>query len=430
MGDPMKSAALLFFAGLLLCAPALAADTAASPAALRAIPLRTIDGTPITLNNWAGQVLLVVNVASQCGLTPQYTALQNIHTKYTKQGFSVLAFPSNDFGAQEPGTAQDIKDFCSSQYKVTFPLFEKTHVKGPEQHPLYAALTGKASPVPGEVKWNFGKFLIGKNGAILKRWAPETAPDAAEITAAIESALKAPAPVANVRPITFFGAASAGDNIIFCINTGGAIRTLTGPEGVHAIRKELKTAITAMPPEMKFNVICFNGYGDIFKPESVPATDEAKNEAITFLAGYYGGTAGFSRTRTERYGRAGKDEEGIAYVPLMPEDVKEIESAEGAGRLDLALAAAFHRRATTIYLLQDTVPAPQKKGAGVAINPDDLIFSLQNAWKKIGGENAKVVVHTSSVYTAQPPREISVFLTKLANKFTGKYRAVKPKKLP
>jgi len=135
-------------------------------------------------------VLLVVNVASKCGLTPQYKELEAIHKKYKDKGFSVLGFPCNDFGAQEPGTNEEIKEFCSTKYAVTFPLFDKLHVKGPEQHKLYATLTGNASPYPGEIKWNFGKFLIGKDGRILKRFEPKIAPDSPEVIEAIEAALK------------------------------------------------------------------------------------------------------------------------------------------------------------------------------------------------------------------------------------------------
>jgi glutathione peroxidase len=131
----------------------------------------------------------VVNVASKCGYTPQYKGLEAIHRKYQDKGLKVLGFPSNDFGAQEPGTLQEIKEFCSSEYGVTFPMFDKVHVKGPQQHPLYAALTGKDSPAPGEVKWNFGKFLIGRDGKVIKRFDSKVTPDSVELTEAIEAAL-------------------------------------------------------------------------------------------------------------------------------------------------------------------------------------------------------------------------------------------------
>ena len=153
------------------------------------IPLKDINGKPTSLKSYKGKTLLVVNVASKCGLTPQYSALEALQKKYASKGLVVLGFPCNDFGAQEPGTNEEIKQFCSSKYDVSFPLFDKLHVKGPEQHPLYAVLTGDKSPFPGEIKWNFGKFLIGKDGKILKRFEPKTTPDSAEVTAAIEAAI-------------------------------------------------------------------------------------------------------------------------------------------------------------------------------------------------------------------------------------------------
>ncbi len=169
---------------------------AAHAASLDEIPLRDINGQPTSLKAYRGKALLIVNVASKCGLTPQYEALQALHTRYQKQGFTVLGFPCNDFANQEPGSLSEIKQFCSINYDVTFPLFDKLHVKGPEQHPLYAALTGKSSPFPGDVKWNFGKFLIGRDGRILRRFEPAVKPDAPEVIEAIEAALaaKPPAP--------------------------------------------------------------------------------------------------------------------------------------------------------------------------------------------------------------------------------------------
>jgi len=174
-------------AGAALSLPAAQAETAASP--LRSIPLKDIDGQDTSLKAYAGKVLLVVNVASRCGYTKQYSGLQALHAAYAPKGFSVLGFPSNDFGGQEPGTEEEIKTFCSKTYNVTFPLFQKVKVKGADQHPLYAALTGKDSPMPGDVKWNFGKFLIGKDGRLVKRWDSGTAPDDAELVAAVEAAL-------------------------------------------------------------------------------------------------------------------------------------------------------------------------------------------------------------------------------------------------
>jgi glutathione peroxidase len=130
---------------------------------------------------------LIVNVASKCGLTPQYSALEELQKKYQDKGFTVLGFPCNDFASQEPGTPEQIKTFCSTKYDVTFPLFEKLHVKGAEQHPLYTELSGKGSPFPGDVKWNFGKFLISRDGKIVKRFEPKETPDSPQVTGAIEA---------------------------------------------------------------------------------------------------------------------------------------------------------------------------------------------------------------------------------------------------
>lgn len=173
--------------GAALASPPAMSQPASAP--LQSIALKDIDGKDTSLKAYSGKVLLVVNVASRCGYTRQYAGLQALHEKFGPRGFSVLGFPSNDFGGQEPGTAAEIKEFCSSTYSVTFPLFEKLKVKGADQHPLFAALTGKGSPVPGEVKWNFGKFLIGKDGALIKRWDSGTEPDSPEVAAAIEAAL-------------------------------------------------------------------------------------------------------------------------------------------------------------------------------------------------------------------------------------------------
>jgi glutathione peroxidase len=151
------------------------------------IPLKDIDGKDTSLKAYKGKVLLIVNVASKCGLTPQYSALEELQKKYADKGFTVLGFPCNDFASQEPGSADEIKKFCSSKYDVTFPLFEKLHVKGAEQHPLYTALTGKAAVFPGDVKWNFGKFLVSRDGKIVARFEPKTTPDSPEVTKAIET---------------------------------------------------------------------------------------------------------------------------------------------------------------------------------------------------------------------------------------------------
>jgi len=158
---------------------------------LQDIKLKDIDGKDTTLKAYQGKVLLIVNVASKCGFTPQYKALEALQEKYKDKGFTVLGFPCNQFGGQEPGTDEQIKQFCSSTYNVTFPLFDKIEVNGPNRHPLYVALAGKDSPFPGDIKWNFGKFLIGRDGKILKRFESKAAPDSPEVTSAIEAALAA-----------------------------------------------------------------------------------------------------------------------------------------------------------------------------------------------------------------------------------------------
>ncbi len=155
------------------------------------IPLKDIDGKATSLNAYKGQVLLVVNVASKCGFTPQYKGLEAIYTKYKDKGLVVLGFPCNQFGSQEPGTNQEIQQFCTATYDVTFPLFDKLEVNGANRHPLYVTLAGDKSPFPGDIKWNFNKFLIGRDGTILKRFDSKTTPESPEVTQAIEAALAA-----------------------------------------------------------------------------------------------------------------------------------------------------------------------------------------------------------------------------------------------
>jgi glutathione peroxidase len=147
---------------------------------------KTITGQDKKLADYKGQVLLVVNVASECGLTPQYKGLEALHQKYRERGLRVLGFPANEFGAQEPGSNDEIKQFCESRYSVSFDMFGKVAVKGDAIHPLFAWLTKETG---GEIKWNFGKFLVGKNGEILARFEPKVEPESAEITAAIDKAL-------------------------------------------------------------------------------------------------------------------------------------------------------------------------------------------------------------------------------------------------
>ena len=155
------------------------------------IPLKDIDGKDTSLKPYKGDVILVVNVASKCGFTPQYTALEALHKKYALQGLVVCGFPCNQFLSQEPGTDAEIKAFCTSKYDVTFPMFDKLEVNGDNRHPLYVWLAGKDSPFPGNIKWNFTKFLIGRDGKIVARFGSPTKPDSEEVTKAIEAALAA-----------------------------------------------------------------------------------------------------------------------------------------------------------------------------------------------------------------------------------------------
>ena len=155
------------------------------------IQVKDIDGKDTSLKPYQGKVMLVVNVASKCGFTPQYTALEAVYLKYQPQGLVVCGFPCNQFGGQEPGTDLEIKAFCTSKYSVTFPMFDKLEVNGANRHPLYVTLAGANSPFPGNIKWNFTKFLIGRDGKILNRFDSSVAPDSAEVTKAIEAALAA-----------------------------------------------------------------------------------------------------------------------------------------------------------------------------------------------------------------------------------------------
>ncbi|HTL62517.1 MAG TPA: glutathione peroxidase [Nitrospira sp.] len=147
-----------------------------------------IDGKPVNLGTYKGKVLLVVNTASLCGNTPQYTDLERIYEQYHGQGFEVLAFPANNFGQQEPGTNAEIKGFCLTKYSVSFPLFSKISVKGSDKHPLYQYLT-EQSPFPGEVEWNFQKYLVDRSGQIVARFHHRTKPASPEIVNEIERVL-------------------------------------------------------------------------------------------------------------------------------------------------------------------------------------------------------------------------------------------------
>ena len=149
--------------------------------------MNSIDGKSAPLSNYKGKVSLVVNVASRCGYTPQYKGLEALYEKYKDQGFVILGFPANNFGAQEPGTNDEIKQFCSRTYNVTFPMYSKISVKGEDEAPLYKYLTGTGG---GDVKWNFTKFLVGKDGKVIARFESNVEPNSPEVVSAIEKALK------------------------------------------------------------------------------------------------------------------------------------------------------------------------------------------------------------------------------------------------
>lgn len=173
---------------LLAACLAVSTSFAAAPG-IQDIPLKDIDGKDTSLKAYAGRVVLLVNVASKCGFTKQYAGLESLYGKYRDRGLVVLGFPCNDFGGQEPGTESEIKAFCTATFQVTFPLLAKGHVKGPDQHPLYAALTGPGAAFPGDVKWNFGKFLIGRDGQVAARFDSRTGPESEELVKAVEAAL-------------------------------------------------------------------------------------------------------------------------------------------------------------------------------------------------------------------------------------------------
>jgi glutathione peroxidase len=172
---------LLFFATTLMAADKSIYD----------FTLNSIDGQPAPLGAYKGKVVLLVNVASRCGFTPQYTALEAVYEKYKDRGFVIVGIPANNFGSQEPGTNQEIKTFCQTKYSVTFPMMSKVSVKGDDKIPLYQFLTDKSanSQTGGEIQWNFTKFLVGPDGRVVARFEPAVTPDSPEVTAAIEKAL-------------------------------------------------------------------------------------------------------------------------------------------------------------------------------------------------------------------------------------------------
>ena len=181
----MKMLAKLFGFGAIAISTAMAGS-------LYDIPLKDINGKATSLKDYQGKAVLIVNVASKCGYTKQYKPLEATYRKYQDQGLVVLGVPSNDFGGQEPGSADEIKSFCKTNFDVTFPLLEKAGVKsGPTQSPLYAALSGKDAAFPGDVKWNFGKFLLGRDGKVVARFDSGDEPDSPKVAKAIEAALAA-----------------------------------------------------------------------------------------------------------------------------------------------------------------------------------------------------------------------------------------------
>jgi glutathione peroxidase len=179
------------FTSILIGAILTMATSLSAGSGLYGFTLNNIDGKPAPLADYKGKVVLLVNVASQCGYTPQYSALESVYEKYKDQGFVILGFPANNFGSQEPGTNAEIKTFCTRKYSVTFPMYAKISVKGADKAPLYQYLTEQTSPgISGEIQWNFTKFLVDRNGNVVKRFEPPVKPDAKEVTDAIEKELK------------------------------------------------------------------------------------------------------------------------------------------------------------------------------------------------------------------------------------------------
>ncbi len=161
----------------------------ATASGLYDIPLKNIDGEATSLAPYKGKVLLIVNVASKCGFTPQYKELEALYRAQHAAGLEVLGFPCNQFGQQEPGSNAEIKQFCTVNFEVSFPLYDKLDVNGEHRHPLYAVLAGPASPFPGDIGWNFTKFLVGRDGRIIARYSSKVKPDAPEVLAAVQAAL-------------------------------------------------------------------------------------------------------------------------------------------------------------------------------------------------------------------------------------------------
>jgi glutathione peroxidase len=182
----------MFKTTMLAASAALILAGAAIAGSLYDYTLNSIDGKPTPLGSFKGQVVLLVNVASRCGYTPQYTGLESLYEKYKGQGLVIVGVPANNFMGQEPGTNEEIKTFCHSKYNVTFPMMAKVSVKGDDTTPLYKFLTEKSTnpEFAGDIKWNFTKFLVGRDGTVIARFEPAVKPDDPAVIAAIEKALK------------------------------------------------------------------------------------------------------------------------------------------------------------------------------------------------------------------------------------------------
>jgi glutathione peroxidase len=192
MEETMRKFSFLALFSLVLGVTASAFAAPPEAKSIYDFTLKSIDGQPVSLSEYKGKVVLLVNVASRCGYTPQYTALESIYEKYKSRGFVIVGIPANNFMGQEPGTNEEIKIFCTKKYNVSFPMMSKVSVKGEDKTPLYQFLTSKSADpkLGGEIQWNFTKFLFDKNGNPVARFEPATTPDSPEMTAAIESALK------------------------------------------------------------------------------------------------------------------------------------------------------------------------------------------------------------------------------------------------
>lgn len=185
----------LMAASLLMASPVLAKEKSGKAGNAKSVHdfvLKDINGKDVKLKQYRGKVVMLVNVASKCGLTPQYEGLQRLYTKYQGQGFVVLGIPANNFGGQEPGTNEEIKTFCSTKYNVTFPMFSKVSVKGDDIDPLFKFLTAKETnpEFGGDIAWNFNKFLVDRNGKIIARFSPKETPESEKIVQTLEAALK------------------------------------------------------------------------------------------------------------------------------------------------------------------------------------------------------------------------------------------------